>query len=190
MNWHFSPTPVAVSAPSAGAKRYDVSDGFGFKGTMTTLLPANASTSAPINVFDSNKLYRIEVRPSNAATDQRWLTVFETATGAPAVKLASTIATTKVNGALLSGSGTNIVVLFGTGAPDALISGNVTFSEPAVATTLVITDLPPNTGYSVSATVSGGNHTVTVAPGSGFTTSATGTLYVNIAANGSATPGS
>ncbi len=190
MNWHFSPTPVAVSAPSAGAKRYDVSDGFGFKGTMTTLLPANASTSAPINVFDSNKLYRIEVRPSNAATDQRWLTVFETATGAPAVKLASTIATTKVNGALLSGSGTNIVVLFGTGAPDALISGNVTFSEPAVATTLVITDLPPNTGYSVSATVSGGNHTVTVAPGSGFITSATGTLYVNIAANGSATPGS
>src|SRR5262249_32162695 len=43
MNWHFTPTPAAVSAPSPGARRYDVtSSSAGFAGAITTLLPGNA----------------------------------------------------------------------------------------------------------------------------------------------------
>src|SRR4029078_10458622 len=76
MNWHFVPTPASVTAPSAGARRYDVTSGSGgFVGAMTVLLAANAGVSM-VNVFNFNKLYRLEVRPAAAATTTQWLAVF------------------------------------------------------------------------------------------------------------------
>jgi hypothetical protein len=54
---------------------------------------------------------------------------------------------------------------------------------------VVVVDLPPAAAYSASATVSGGNHQVTIQPDPGFTTTAQGTLYLSIAAGGGVTAG-
>ncbi|HET7541199.1 MAG TPA: DNRLRE domain-containing protein [Polyangiaceae bacterium] len=188
MNWNFAPTPAYVSSPSSGAKRYDVGDTLGFKGAITTLLPANANGTI-VDVFGSHKLYRVEVRPASSSPDSRWLTVLDTASSAAGVRTASVVSSSSnVTGALIADAGGNFVGLFGTN-PGQTVSGAITFTEPAQATKLVVSDLAPNSTYSVSVQVSG-NHAVTVQPGSGFTSSANGTLYVNIAANGVVTSGS
>jgi hypothetical protein len=83
------------------------------------------------------------------------------------------------------------VVLFGAGSISQTISGPVSFVEPAAATKVVVADLQPNTAYSVTVQVTGGNHTVTIQPQAGatFATSEMGTLYINIAASGTVSAG-
>jgi hypothetical protein len=194
MNWHFVPTPASVTAPSSGARRYDVtSASAGFVGAMTTLLPTSAAVSM-VNVFNFNKLYRLEVRPPTPATTSQWLTVFDASASAGAVALASRLtaadgnASANVTGALLRGT-SNYAALFGSGPATATISGTVTFTVPAASTLVVVTDLAPSAGYSATASAAGGNLTVTVQPGSGFTTSASGALYVNVSSSGTVTAG-
>jgi hypothetical protein len=110
------------------------------------------------------------------------------------VALASRVAaaTTNINRALLASrsGGSNTVVLFGVGAAGAPITGTIRYTEPAAATALYVTDLAPNATYAVTATVSGGSHTVTIAPATtGFVSSPRGTLYVTIAATGAVSSG-
>ena len=69
------------------------------------------------------------------------------------------------------------------------LAGTVTFTVPAASTLVVVTDLAPSAGYSATASAAGGNLTVTVQPGSGFTTSANGALYVNVSSSGTVTAG-
>lgn len=103
----------------------------------------------------------------------------------PLVPLALAAATSR---ALLRGA-SNYAALFGSGPATATISGTVTFTVPAAATLVVVTDLAPSAGYSATASVAGGDLTVTVQPGSGFTTSASGALYVNVSSSGTVTAG-
>jgi hypothetical protein len=195
LSWNFAPLPATAAAPSFGATRWDVNDTGkpapvgGFRGALTTLLPQGAVVSPVVNVFSSNKLYRVEVRSPSPAPDMRWLSVLDTSATSAGVALGSLPASlsSNVKGARLAGGGVNAVVLFGAGAAGQAVSGAVSFVEPAVSTTVVVADLLPNTSYAVTAPVSGGNHTVTIQPGTGFATSDNGTLYVVIAANG--TPG-
>jgi len=194
MNWHFIPTPASVSTPSPGARRLDVtSASAGFAGTMTTLLPASANISM-VNVFGFNKLYRLEVRPPTPATTTSWLTVFDASASAGAVAVASRLtsadgnASANVTGALLRGAA-SYAALFGSGAAGSTISGTVTFTIPASQTLVVLSDLAPNAAFSATASVSGGTLTVTVQPGSGFTTSGNGVLYVNVSSSGTVTAG-
>lgn len=188
MNWNFAPTPAFVSSPSSGAKRYDIGgDSLGFKGAMTTLLPVNANGTV-VDVFGSHKLFRVEVRPASPSSDSRWLTVFDTASSAAGVRTASVVSSSgNVTGALIADSAGNSVALFGS-SPGQTISGPVTFSEPAQASRVVITDLAPSTSYAISVQV-GASHSVAVQPGAGFTSTANGTLYVNITANGAVSAG-
>lgn len=190
MNWHFPSLPAKVTPAGSSVARYEVSDSLGFKGALTPLLPPNALVSGT-DVFSSHKLYRAEVRPSAPAMDTQWLTVLDAAASASSAGVASTLASSSnVKGALIVGAG-NVAVLFGAGAANQAISGNVTFSEPAAATKVVVSDLTPNAFFSVSVTTSGGTQSVTVQPSSsGFKTSAAGVLYVNIAATGTVTAGS
>src|SRR6185369_1658382 len=165
MSWHLFFTPAAAAPPSSGAVRYDVTNpNVGFLGSVTTLLPAGASTSL-VNVFASNKVYRLEVRPAAQATDLRWLTVFDTSASPGAVALASAITSSvNVKGALLTAAGGNSAALFGAAAAGTNIAGTVTFTEPAAATKVIVTDLPPGTIYAVTAVMSGTNHNVTIQP--------------------------
>ncbi|HXU72622.1 MAG TPA: DNRLRE domain-containing protein [Polyangia bacterium] len=180
LNWHLLFTPSAVSST-----RWDVNNPTaGFMGAMTTVLPAGAQVSA-VNVFNLSKVYRLEVRAPSPAANMQWLTVFDTASSAAAVAAASKLtSSSNVSGALLASSGGNAAVLFGA---SGTVSGAVTFSEPAAATRVVVSDLAPSTSYAVSVSVSGGAHAVTVQPGAGFTTTANGTLAVSISATGAVT---
>jgi hypothetical protein len=193
MNWHFPPLPAAASAP-AGSRRYNVSDSIGgFKGAITTILPANAVVGqpegTPENVFSTGKLYRLEVRPPTSATTMRWLTVLDPATSALNVLPASALtSSSNVQGVFLASS-PNKAVLFGNVAGQTL-TPPITFSVTAAATTVVMTDLVPSTNYAVSVTTSGGNHNVTIQPGSGIASSAKGVLHFSIAAGGGVTAGS
>jgi hypothetical protein len=190
MSWHLFFTPALVAPPSSGAIRYDVTNSSaGFLGSVTTVLPASANASL-VNVFGSSKVYRLEVRPSTQATDLRWLTVFDTSASAGAVALASALTSSaNVKGILQAAATGNSATLFGAGAAGTNVTGAVTFTEPAVATKVVATDLAPNSPYAVTAMLSGSNHNVTINTGTGFTTSPNGTLYVMIAANGAVTAG-
>jgi hypothetical protein len=177
LNWHVLFTPSAVSAT-----RWDVTNPTaGYMGAMTTVLPASAQVT-PVNVFNLGKVCRLEVRAPSPAADMRWLTVFDTASSAAGVAAASRLsASSNVNGTLLTASVGNAAVLFGA---SGTVSGAVTFSEPAAATRVVVSDLVASTSYSVGVAVSGGTHAVTIQPGAGFTTSANGTLAVSITAAG------
>src|SRR4029453_14118782 len=118
--WNLFRTPASITPPSTGTKRYDVSNATdGFIGTMTTLLPAGHTTSM-VNIFNSNKMYRIEVTPGNSSLSQQWLTAFDASTSAAAVALASTLSSANgnssanVTGALLRASSTNNLALLRT----------------------------------------------------------------------------
>jgi hypothetical protein len=177
LNWNVISTPASVSAT-----RWDVNNATsGFMGAMTTVLPASAQVTS-VNLFGSNRAYRLEVRAPSPASDMRWLTVFDAAASSAAVAAATRLnSSSNVDGALLASSTGNAAVMFGASGP---VSGAVSFSEPAAATRVVVADLAPNTSYAVSVSVSGGSHSVTIQPGSGFTSSANGTLAVSISAAG------
>ncbi|HJW09355.1 MAG TPA: hypothetical protein VJ483_06940 [Holophagaceae bacterium] len=190
MAWHFGKVPAEGAAPQAGAHRWDITYNGTYAGAMTTLLPAGNTTSL-VDVFSSGKVYRVEVRPGMAAATQRWLTVLDAAASGSAVEKATRLSSADgnvtagaVQGVLLQGATSNQAVLFGTGAAGATIGGTLTFTVPAVATILVLTDLPASADYTVTATLAAGKLTVQATPGAGFTTTATGTLYLSLAATG------
>ena len=195
MAWHFGKIPVEVTAPQGGAHRWDITYNGTYAGSMTTLMPAGNGTSL-VNVFNSSKLYRVEVRPGAQATAHTWLTVLDAAASSGAVEKATRISAADgnvsagaVQGALLQGSSGNQAVLFGTNAAGTDVTGTITFTVPAAATMIVLADLPASTGYAATASLSAGKLAITAAPGSGFTTTANGTLYLSVSAAGAVTAG-
>jgi hypothetical protein len=195
--FHFPALPVAGSAPSGG-KRIDVTYKTTYAGAMTTVLPAGATTKTigmyPPNDSDPGsspvKVWQVQVRAPNANDSQQWLTVFDTSTSAANVAVASRISVTTgaAVGTLLASSGGNNAVLFNASSAGSTIAGNVAYSVPAVATTHVITELPTNSGYTVSVTVASGKHMISVMPGGSLMTSAKGVLTFNLGANGAIVP--
>jgi len=187
MSWNF---PPGVTHVSGG--RYNVTDGQGFKGALTYLLPTGA-TASTVNVYTSNKLYQLQVRPASTASGTtNWLTVLDTANSAGGVAAATIPSglSSNVNGVQLAGS-TNAIVLFGAGSVSSTISGDVLFTAPATANRIVISDLPPGARYNVNVTGSG-PFSVRVTPyttGTAYTVSQRGTLFVNISSTGTVSAG-
>jgi hypothetical protein len=191
--FHFAANPVAGSAP-AGETRYDVTYNATYAGAMTSVLPANNTTTI-VGLFPPNgtdpgsspvKVWQLQVRAPDANATQRWLTVFDTATSAGAAATASAIAVTQGSavGTVLSGASGNQAVLFNTGTPDTAIAGTVAYSTPAAATVHFITELPANSAYTAAAVVNGANHDITVTPGGPLSTSPQGVLTFTVSASG------
>ena len=194
--FHFPANPVEVTAPAPGLHRFDVNPGV-FAGSMTTIIPANANivtTDRLLNSTDSrtwNKMWRLEVRPTDAQTTNRlWLTVFDLASTPGLVAAATRVNVTAgpVVGALLQAATGNNVVLSGTAPFGTNISGSISYTVPATQTRHVITDWAPSAGYTITVTVSGGNHLVTVTPGGSFMSSANGVLTFQVSSSGQVTP--
>ena len=80
------------------------------------------------------------------------------------------------------------VVIAGTAPVGTAIAGSFSYTVPASATRHVITDLAPSTGYTVSVSVSAGNHFVTVTPGGSSTATANGVLSFSVTAGGTLQP--
>jgi hypothetical protein len=179
MAWHFPANPTAGTAP-AGEKRLDVTYNSACAGSMTVVLPVNASVTTVGMYPQSNpvKAWQVQVRPADSGVSQQWLTVFDLSTSSGAVATASKVTVTQGNavGVLLTAADGNSVVLNNAGAIGTTISGSIVYTIPNATTKHIITELPTNTSYSVSVSISGGNKTITVAPGTGSTTSAKGVL--------------
>ena len=199
--FHFPANPASVTAPD-GETRYDVTNNATYAGAMTTILPANNTTTV-IGMYPANgsgthaqtasnpiKVWQVQVRSPNTMAAQTWLTAFDLDSTAASVATASAIGVTSSNvvGALLAVSGANQAVLFNSGAAGTTISGSITYTVPQVATTHFIAELPPNAGYAVAVVVSGGTHSLTVTPGGALTTSANGVLSFTVSAAGTVGP--
>jgi len=191
--WHFPALPAAGTAPS-GSKRLDVTYRTTYAGAMTTVLPANAKLTT-VAMFPANdgvpasnpvKVWQVQVRPNDTNAAQQWLTVFDLSKTSGQVAAASRIAVTTgaATGTLIAGSAGNHAVIVSTGTPTGTIAGNLVYTVPAAATTHVITQLPANKPYAVTAAASGANWRITVAPGGSFATSAKGVLLFDVAADG------
>jgi len=195
--FHFPALPTTASAP-AGGKRLDVTYRATYAGAMTTVLPANATTTT-IGMYPPNdgdpgskavKVWQVQVRAPNSNASQEWLTVFDLSTSAAQVATASAISVTTgtATGTLLSGSDGNEAVIVSTKAAGMTNSGTIAYAVPAAATTHVITEVSPNRAYTVTATPSGGNQKISVVPGSGpLKSSAKGVLLFDVAADGTVT---
>ncbi|HLK67269.1 MAG TPA: Ig-like domain-containing protein [Bryobacteraceae bacterium] len=194
MAFHFPALPTEVAAPAAGLHRFDVNAG-AFAGSMTTILPANAAfvTTDHLDPDSSTwgKVWRTEIRPSGAAQSSGlWMTAFDMSASSSQVAAATPLTVTggAVVGAVLASSSGNSVTVFGTAPAGTAISGTVSYTAPAAQTRHVITDLTPQGAYTVSVTVSGGNHLVTVTPGGNLHASANGVLTFAVTPAGALQP--
>jgi len=191
--FHFPANPVEVTAPAQGLHRFDINPGQ-FAGSMTIVLPANATTTTT-SEFSSdtttwNKVWRTEIRATDAPTaTRRWLTVFDLA--ATPGQIASTTPVNVAGGAavgvLLQSTTGNSVVISGSAPVGTAISGPVSYVVPAAQTRHVITDLVPSTGYNVSVSVAGSNQTVTITPGGSSNSSLNGVLTFAVTSGGQVT---
>jgi hypothetical protein len=132
-------------------------------------------------------MWRTEIRATDAPTaTRRWMTVFDLAPSSAQVASATGVNVTggAAVGTLLSSPSGNGVVISGTAPVGTAIAGSFTYTVPAVATRHVITDLTPSAGYTVSVSVSGSNHIVTVTPGGSASATANGVLSFAVTAGG------
>ena len=195
MAFHFLRTPVLQAGAVAGTTRYDVVDSTGahaasplFRGRVSTLLPAG-HTAQLVSVFNSDKVYRLEIRPP-ATKNNGWLTVFD---AAPSANLsAAARPMTVANGSVVSGAvegsylayadGTGLCALFSTtGTAPAL---PLSFKVTTCANRVILPDLTPNAGYNVAAAVNGIETTLAVTSGSAFRASAEGVLSLLVSPSG------
>jgi hypothetical protein len=80
-------------------------------------------------------------------------------------------------------------VLFNSGAASTTISGSIAYTVPQMQTMHIVTELPAASAYSVTVSVSGGHHNITITPGGSLSTSAKGVLIFTVSASGVVGPG-
>ena len=184
--WHFPASPVAGSA-APGANRLDVTYNGQYAGAMTTVLPVNATTTTTALYADAApvKAWQVQVRAPSSNVSQQWLTVFDLSPSA-AVAVASPVTVTQgsIVGVQLAASNGNSVVISSAGAAGTAITGAISYSISDVSAHHIITELTPSTGYTITATASGGVQNVSVSAGGTTMSSAKGVLDFNLNASG------
>lgn len=198
MAWHVASAPTEQTGAAPGTHRIDIVDArpaFGgnlFRGRISTVLPAGNVVST-VNLFNKDKVYRLEVRPGAPTAINTWLTVFDASAAATQAGTATALtaadgnlSTTSAEGTLIRNAAGNYAVLFSKTAN--AIAGSFTVKVPADDTYLLVADLAPSSGYSVAATIANGELTLAITPGGDTMTTAQGTLKADITAAGVVTP--
>ncbi len=191
MSWSVANAPELVSNTPA-ATVYDVVDrraaynGYLYRGRMTALLPVGRAVT-PVNLFNRNKVYRMDIRSITPATSTTWVTVFDAAasvqTAGNATALAASagnVTSGDVEGAHITATGgnPNAAVLFSrTGQP---VTGAIEFRVPNATTYVVVSDLTPGARYDVTTSMVGGQLSVRITAGSSLAVSAEGTLAFDV----------
>ncbi len=192
MAWHFPALP-AIASSVAGTSRLNVTYNGKFAGAMTTVLPASAKVASLVLYPDlqPTKFWETRVRPANSNVNQDWLTVFDLSSSASLVASASPVVVTLggITGVQLAASDGNNVVVSSTGPANQTISGSIGYSVGVMAARHVVTDLAPNTGYTVSVTTSGNTRNVRISAGGTTMSSANGVLDFSINASGTVQAG-
>lgn len=176
MAWHFGQTPVYTAQNDNGRVdgRYDVSQGTTYKGAMTSLFPIGGTTNL-VNLFGSNRAYRVECNPpANPTASQSWLNVLDAATSRAAsytvtrmCSLDGNVLQGTVFGAEMISTTDAQIALFGTGIENAPIPGAIKFLAHKTGESVTIADLQPGAVYTLTSAPSGGKVLVTLTPGSG-----------------------
>lgn len=185
--WHFPANPVAGTAPT-GENRLDVTYNGSFVGSMMTVFPTDAKLTT-VGLYPSSnpvKVWQVQERPSSTNASQHWLTVFDLENSAAQVASSSSVSVTAgdILGVQVVGSSGNSVVISSAGAAGVSITGSIGYQVPSNPAYHVITDLVPNSGYSITVIQSNGNQNITIAPGGSYNTSAHGVLSFYIDATG------
>lgn len=193
MSWNVAHGPEAVShTPEAAV--YDIVDrraAFGgnlYRGRMTALLPVGR-TVTPVNLFNRNKVHRLEIRPGTPATNTTWMTVFDAAASENAAGNALTLSAAAgnvlagdVEGAVVAtASGPNAAALFS--RTGNVVSTTLQFSLPVRDTYCVISDLAPNASYTITSERIADRLIVTVTAGGARAASAQGVLAFDVSAS-------
>lgn len=160
--FYFAEKPKEI-AGAQGARAFQI----GTVGKVSVLLPEAPKTSVA-NVFNSNAVYRLEVRPTTNSPQQNWLTVFEVGASSVSPNALPVTGTRGSSGVLLNGA-KNTVVVFSGAANISILH----YPAPAAQTEHVITGLTPKGSYAV--TVNSG--VVTMVNGSGLVASDAGVLH-------------
>ncbi len=184
--WHFPASPVKGTA-AAGQSRLDVTYQGQYMGALTTVLPANTTTTLPMYPTSNPvKVWQVQVRPTTPRINQQWLSVFDLSPSAAAVAATSPVTVTQgaVVGTRLAASDGNSVVIFSSGAAGVPAAGTVAYTVPTAAAHHVITELAAATGYDITVSASGGYQTVSVSPGGTYVTSSAGLLSFYVSVNG------
>lgn len=187
MAWHFPANPVAASAP-AGQNRFDVTYGGKYMGAMTTVLPAGTKTTT-VGMYPGDnpvKAWQVQVRPADTGTSQRWLTVFDLSGTAAKVATASpvTVGQGGIVGVELLASDGNAVVVSSSGAPGTPLSGGIVYGVQPLSAYHVVTDLVPDTGYTVTTSANAGLRNVNISVGGTTMSSDKGVLSFYVTADG------
>jgi hypothetical protein len=168
-------------------RRFDVTAGGAFAGSMTTVLPASAGVTTTDQIASDpdvwSKVWRNEIRYTGAAAASHlWITVFDLASNS--AQVANVAPLTGVSGAItgtvLQSSTGNSAMVFGTALDGTAIPGTFTYNVPTAQTRHVITDLASNGAYTVTVSVAGANHVVTVTAGGAMHASANGVLTFSV----------
>jgi hypothetical protein len=173
MAFHLSGRPDPVASAN-GVASYDVKARTGYAGRVHVVLPQGHSQRV-VNVMDSGKVFRLEVRGAAAGT-QEWLTVFDAAGSAGAASSAVPLSAGPLSGVVLRRSGGNEAVLLSQREEGQPVTEDVTYSVPAANTRHVIAGLKPGAKYDVTGSTVGGQVEVHCKSGSGLAASAAGVL--------------
>ncbi len=187
VSWHTAGAPVSATTADASQRRYDVQMGGATIGSVRTLLPRNANmvTTSLVN----GAAYRIESHAASPTPTADWLTVVTAGGAVPEqTRLSASdgnVTTGDVVGVNVL-STKNAVVLFNADHAGAATTSTLTYAvRPTADADHVLFDMAPSTtGYSVTATASGGTVTVHVQPGGPVQVSSNGTLVFGVHANG------
>ncbi|MGN6120859.1 MAG: hypothetical protein ACTHOA_14235 [Rhodanobacter sp.] len=185
--WHFPANPAAGSAP-AGQHRFDVSYNGQYVGAMTTVLPTgNKTTTVGMYPGDNPiKAWQVQVRPPDTSASQRWLTVFDLSGTAAKVATASPVTVSQggIVGVELLASDGNAVVVSSSGAPGTALSGNLVYGVQPLSAYHVVTDLLPDTGYTVTTSANAGLRNVNISVGGTTMSSHKGVLSFYVTTDG------
>ncbi len=191
MAFHLPRNVVSLPPPCLGGQRFDVGKGADFAGGVTTLLPQGQGVSK-VDLFGRGKVFRMEIRPRSPGKDQRWLTIFDAARTrgevAPAIRLSvrdGNVEAGAVVGTLLSRPEGNQVVLLPEGEVE---KGEVRYRVPTRATAHLLSDVAPDTFYTVRLSPRREEQIVSVSSGGSLRSSHAGVLRFHSTPAGEVSP--
>jgi len=157
----------------------DGADGYNFNATM-----ANGKPLPP----DEGGNWRIEVEPTDPQADQLFLHVlYPTANTVSVSETPETvlIETSDLVGVHIKAGGQNVVAAFSSAADGSVHGGAIEYAvTPTAETRHIVHDLVPDTSYDVSVVQDASVHTVSIASGTMFRSSAIGMLAFTVLPDG------
>jgi hypothetical protein len=165
--FHLGGRVTPVPGPATGVQRYDVAGRGGYAGSVYTVLPSGHRDSVS-GLFGTDKVSRLELRPGAPARQQRWLTIFDAASGAAQAAAVSVLpATGEPAAVLLRRPDGDTTVLLGANEP-----ADVRYRLPAGRVESLVTGLRPGATYAVRVE----RGTVEVRPGPGMRATSAGVM--------------